>query len=224
MTDPASDTSPIPRKRSVFKRFFGVMWRWRPRFRLLDLIWLSLLSALLMTWYRDHQNLTSQLQARFGTARTSWSIDQLLGRPNTPMAGDQQSAWTTPGQNAGMQWFIVEFPNKVNVGKIEIVETYNPGAVVRICSVSMTGQEIEIWKGQDPVAPIAGMGSSFIVPSTKIRTRRMKVFLNTDLVSGWNEIDAVALHADDATVQWATNSWASESYGDNRESPQWYWP
>lgn len=120
------------------------MWRWRPRFRLLDLIWLSPLSALLMTWYRDHQNLNLQLQARFGNAGTSWSIDQLLGHPNTPSAGDQQTAWTTPGQDSGTQWFIVEFPNAVNVAKMEIVETCNPGAVVRICSVSMTGQEIEI--------------------------------------------------------------------------------
>ncbi|MGB7328019.1 MAG: hypothetical protein WBD31_24300 [Rubripirellula sp.] len=62
------------------------------------------------------------------------------------------------------------------------------------------------------------------MPTTKARTRRIKVFLNTDLVAGWNEIDAVALHADDGKVQWATNSWLSESFGDNRKAPRWSWP
>ena len=188
------------------------------------MIWLALLSALLMTWYRDRQHLQAQIQRRTGTAGTSWSIDQLLGRPNTPVAGDQPTAWTSLDQDARIEWFIVEFPAAVNVAKIQIVETYNPGAVSRICSVTMSGTETEIWKGNDPVKPVAGMGSAMIVPQRETRTRRIKVYLSTGLVSGWNEIDAVALHADDGTIQWATNSWASASYGDNREPPNWYWP
>jgi hypothetical protein len=224
MGDFQGDTDETAFQPSLATRFFRLLWRWRPRFRLLDLIWLSLLSALLMTWYRDHENLNSQFQQRFGIAGASWSIDQLLGRPNTPVAGDQASAWTTRDQDARIEWFIVEFPVAVNVAKIEIVETYNPGVVTRVCSVGMTGGEIEIWKGKDPVMPVSGMGRSMIVPTRKVRTRRIKVYMTTSLVAGWNEIDAVALHADDGKIQWATNSWASASYGDNREAPSWYWP
>lgn len=216
--------APVPAKRSLIRRFFSLVWRWRPRFRLLDLIWLSLLSALLMTWYRDHQNLQSQLNTIFGSGGSNWSIDQLLGPPNTPIAGDQRTAWTTPAQDGGTEWFIVEFPVAVNVAKVEVVETYNPGAVSRVCSVSMTGRETEIWKGQDPITPVAGMGRSMIVPTKNVRTRRIKVFVSTSLVPGWNEIDAVALHGDDGNIQWATNAWASTSYGDNREPPKWFWP
>tara|TARA_R110002049_G_scaffold72490_6_gene187349 strand:- start:25658 stop:26332 length:675 start_codon:yes stop_codon:yes gene_type:complete len=224
MNKHASDFNDLPRKRSWLRRCCAFLWRVRPRFRLVDLIWLSLLSAVLIAWYRDHRSLQSQLSTQNGSSGISWSIDQILGRPNTPTAGDHATAWTTRIQDAGVQWFIVEFPVAVDAAKIEIVETYNPGAVSKVCSVSMSGDETEIWQGKDPVKPVAGMGRSIIVPDKKVRTRRIKVYLKTQSVPGWNEIDAVALHGTDGKIQWATNAWASDSYGTNREPPFLFWP
>ena len=229
MTSPASDPSGTTRRkslvrRSVAGRIAGFLWRWRPKFRLADLIWLSLIAALLMTWYRDHQSLKLQLAQNNGLVRTSWSINQLLGKPNTPIAGDQQTAWASSSQDGQVEWIVVEFPTAVDVATVEVVETYNPGAVVRVCSVSMTGKETEMWRGVDPIKPVGGMGRSLIKPTKQVRTRRIKVYLDSPSVAGWNEIDAVAIHSKDGKVQWATNSWASTSYGDHRDPPQWYWP
>ena len=107
---------------------------------------------------------------------------------------------------------------------MEIVETYNPGAVRRICSVNSLGRETELWKGVDPTPTTAAMGRSLIALPAGTKTRRLKIYLNSPAVPGWNELDAVGLHAKDGTVQWASNAWASTAYGDNQRLPGWFWP
>jgi hypothetical protein len=187
-------------------------------------MWLSLISALLMTWYRDRQSLLQQIAIRTGISSANWSIDQLLGVPNTPGPGDQPTAWASQSQDSANEWLIVEFPWSSNLAKVEVVETYNPGAVRRICSVSAAGYETELWKGIDPTPVTAAMGRSIIPIPKGTWTRRVKVYLDSPAVPGWNEIDAIALHDRDGTVQWANHAWASTSYGDNRQSPRWFWP
>jgi hypothetical protein len=210
--------------RGGFRSALRSCLKWRPRFRLRDLMWLCLLSAVLMTWYRDRQSLLAQIFIRTGVRGSSWSIDQLLGVPNTPSPGDQSTAWASRATNSPNEWVIVEFLWSSNVAKVEIVETYNPGAVRRVCSVSATGHETELWKGVDPTPVTAAMGRSIIPIPQGTWTRRIKIYLDSAAVPGWNEIDAIALHDRDGTFQWANNAWASTSFGENREMPRWFWP
>ena len=116
---------------------------------MVDMFWLTLLAAILVTWYQDRQELLQKLKSSDTTRNrgTSWSIDQLLGKPNTPVAGDMATAWASQNPYSGTQWVIVEFPKAVNVASIEIIETYNPGAVVSLSNVSATGVATEIWSG-----------------------------------------------------------------------------
>ena len=199
-------------------------WRWRLRLRLADMFWLMIVAAVLLLWYQDREQLQRKLTGQTQTRGSSWSIDQLLGKPNTPLSGDQSTAWAPLNQDGGTQWVIAEFPTVVNVSSIEVVETYNPGALVRVTSISVSGVETEIWSGTDPVVPVAGMGTASIIPSTPTRTRRIKVELDTNKVSGWNEIDAIAILDRDGNAQWASRAWASSAYGLNRKAPSWFWP
>lgn len=195
-----------------------------PKLRLVDIFWLTLLVAILVTWYQDRQKLIKELTGQTVNRSSSWSIDQLLGAPNTPRSGDCATAWAPRGTDAGLEWVIVEFPKAVDVAKIEIIETYNPGAVVSVSSISSIGLATEIWSGTDPVAPVAGMGTAVITPSVAIHSRRLKIELDTSLVSGWNEIDAVSIIDGDGNVQWASSAWGSSSYGENKKAPSWFWP
>ena len=133
---------------------------------MVDMFWLTLLAAILVTWYQDRQELLQKLKSSDTTRNrgTSWSIDQLLGKPNTPVAGDMATAWASQNPYSGTQWVIVEFPKAVNVASIEIIETYNPGAVVSLSNVSATGVATEIWSGTDPITPVAGMETSRMSP------------------------------------------------------------
>lgn len=197
---------------------------WLPSLRLVDMFWLTLLVAILVTWYQDRQKLIKDLTGQPVNRSASWSIDQLLGAPNTPRSGDHATAWAPQATDAGTEWVIVEFPKAVDIAKIEIIETYNPGAVVSVSSVSSMGLATEIWSGTDPVTPVAGMGTATITPSVATRSRRIKIVLDTTLVSGWNEIDAVSIIDGDGNVQWASRAWGSSSFGENRKAPSWFWP
>ena len=206
-------------KRGSIGRLTG---RFKFRFRLLDMMWLALLTAVLILWYKDHTSLSNQL-ASVNTSR-SWSVRQVLGQPDTPIAGDQGTAWASMGQDTGTEWLVVEFPNAVMATKIQIEETYNPGAVNRICSVDFKGFETEVWKGKDPTAVGSGKGTSMIKLQKPISSRRFKIYLDSAAVPGWNEIDAVALHGKDGAVQWASNAWASSCFGSNQTLPPLFWP
>ena len=210
--------SPNPQRRSLR--------RWLPKLRTRDLFWLVLMSALLMCWYRDRLRLQAEIDTVISqrSSSASWSITQILGAPNTPIPGDQSTAWTTRGQTNGTEWVIVEFPISVSVKHLLVYETYNPGAVSKICSVDFRGRETQIWVGTDPTPTTAAMGRSRFVPQSKCKSRRFKIYLDSAGVPGWNEIDAVALHDQNNRVQWASNAWASSSYGENQDPPSWYWP
>lgn len=197
---------------------------WRPRFQLRDLLWLALLSAVAMTWYRDHQQLQEQISARIENRGSSWSIKQILGAPDTPSPGDRSTAWASASQDSSPEWVVVEFPKIFDVATVEVVETYNPGAVRRVCSVNALGLEHELWKGSDPTPTSALMGRSLFSVPKGTQTRRIKVYLDSVAVPGWNEIDAVALHDRDGSIQWATDAWASSAFGSNQELPNWFWP
>jgi len=175
-------------------------------------------------WYQDRQRLIRSLPGQPLTRGPNWSIDQLLGKPNTPISGDQVTAWAPRASDGGMQWVIVEFPQAVDVAKIEIIETFNPGAIVSVSSVSTAGDATEIWSGTDPVVPVAGMGTAIIQPKVATHTRRIKIELDTSKVPGWNELDAVSIFDKKGNIQWASRAWASSSFGKNREAPSWFWP
>ena len=196
--------------------------QWRLRFRLLDLMWLALLTAVLILWYKDHQSLSNQLASV--NTRHGWSVRQLLGRPDTPTAGDRSTAWASLHQDSGTEWVIVEFTRSVAAIGLQVEETYNPGAVNRVCSVDFRGGETEVWKGKDPTAVGSGKGSSIITFANPISSRRFKIYLDSRGLAGWNEIDALGLHGKDGSIQWASDAWASSSYGANQEPPALYWP
>jgi hypothetical protein len=209
---------PEPSRHSVYS-YCGRLFR----FRLATLFWLLLLTAVLASWYRDRQQLIAQLGLG-DPSYPSWSIDQLLGAPNTFAAGDISTAWAPKNQDEPNQWVIVEFPHRITSSAVVIHETYNPGAVVRIDAVNANGRTHCLWQGIDPTPSTSAMGVSRIALPPDTKTRRLKIYLNCDDVPGWNEIDAVGLIDAQGITHWATNSWASSSYGDNRDAPTWYWP
>lgn len=220
-SDAAVETVETPRRPG--KRLLGsVLGGRRFRFRLLDLMWLALLTAVLILWYKDHRSLSDRLSSL--NTSENWSVRQVLGKPNTPQAGDQGSAWASRLQDSGTEWLIVEFPRSVSATKIQIEETFNPGAVNRVCSVDFKHRETEVWKGQDPTPVGSGKGTSMITLAEPITSRRFKIYLDSAGVFGWNEIDAVALHGKDGTIQWASDAWASSSFGSNQTLPTLFWP
>ena len=72
---------------------------------------------------------------------------QALGRPKVfPAYGDKPGAWT-PG-SSGTGWIELEFPRAVFMHGIEIYETFNPGAVIKVLVLSPRNTWECAWRGE----------------------------------------------------------------------------
>lgn len=149
-----------------------------------------------------------------GNGKRSWGPEQVTGAPDTPTAGDRTTAWASRTQDGQMEWLQLEYEAAVTVVKVKVYETYCPGSLVRVASVDDNGKETELWAGPDPTPMNAPMGVSEVAAAGQPKTKRIKVYLNSLAVPGWNEIDAVGLVDERGQTHWAVRAMASSSYAD----------
>jgi len=144
----------------------------------------------------------------------SWGPQQAAGAPNSPTIGDQHTAWASLGTTSP-EWLILEYATPVIPRRIDVYESYTPGALSKVTVFDAGGNEIEAWSGVDPTPTTITSGPtpiSKIPVSLNIATRKIKLYIASDKVPGWNEIDAVGLISDQGQTQWATRVTASSTY------------
>ena len=76
------------------------------------------------------------------------------------------------------------------------------------------GEEKEVWKGDDPTRPGSGKGVSKIPVNIDFNTKKIKLFIDSKKVRGWNEIDAVGLVDKEGNTQWAKRAEASSTFAE----------
>lgn len=150
--------------------------------------------------------------SKASASRRSWGPEQMIGAPDTDLAGDYPTAWASLDPDGGPEWVVVDFPKEVEVGQVRVRETLGPGAIFMVSAILADGSEKILWHGTEPAAE-APVEMEFN-PSSQVRSRRIRVQLDTSKVPGWNEIDAVELLGTDGTRQWASGAWASSTYAD----------
>jgi hypothetical protein len=111
---------------------------------------------------------------------------------------------------------VLEYEKSVTPTAIVIHETHNPGAVYKVTHLPKWGKERILWEGTDPTATSIRGGVSRLPLTGKIRTGRIKVYINSPAVPGYNEIDAVGLEYGKGEVIWVKRASASSSYGDRQ--------
>ena len=121
-----------------------------------------------------------------------WSAKQATGKPNTPAAGDFQTAWASQEPDAGEEWLELTYKIPVRPAIVRVCETFNPGAVVKLDAKDPNGAWCELWKGKDTTTDCPGW---LDIPISKPAwpCRVIRITLDCTLVKGWNEIDAVEL-------------------------------
>lgn len=206
-----SDARPIPERRAP-------NWRLR-RFGLSAVFWLTILAAALFAWRRDHQLQQAKIQRLRGELLVyqkqgaNWGVEQLIGPPDTPGSGDLSTAWASETTDKQPEWIELEYADAVEAVEIEVHETFNPGALTKVSVFDYWGREQAVWQGTDPTSPLALRGKSKIPVAGGWNTRRIKLYLDSPNVPGWNEIDAVGLRDASGRVQWAEAATASSAYG-----------
>lgn len=145
--------------------------------------------------------------------RRPWGAEQATGKPDTPEAGDYQTAWASSTPDESDEWLMLEYKTPVLAAGVHIYETYNPGADVRITAFLLDGREVEVWSRPRPEIPPMDAQIFKVRLFRKVQTCRIKIYLASRAVPGWNEIDAVGLRDDEGGLQWATAAHASSTYG-----------
>jgi hypothetical protein len=148
------------------------------------------------------------------TPMRGWGPEQAIGPPDTPAAGDFTSAWASLTPDGQDEWLLLEYAEPVVPSAILVHETYNPGALVRVTVFKLDGEEVDVWTGKDPTAQGSGKGVSEIVVDVPFKTNRIKLYLDSKAVAGWNEIDAVGVRDAGGKTHWATGADASSTFAD----------
>lgn len=214
-------TSPASNARSKRRSILAAAVHSLVRFDLRFLLAVTTLAAVSIMWYRDRERMEKRiaaLEARFNPSPfvgPYWGTIQATGEPDTKLPGDQPTAWASASPDGGTEWLELTYARSVKPYEIEVHESYNPGAVTKITGFDQFGNEGVLWQGTDPTPPGSGSGVSKFAIKKPFVTAKIRVYLASDQVPGWNEIDAVGLSYGwlGATI-WAEKATASSSYAD----------
>jgi hypothetical protein len=124
-----------------------------------------------------------------GTAQ--WSANQATGAPNVEKYGDDGRAWTSKTPDGGIEWLELTYPKAVFATEVRVRESCGSGAVIKLEVFDEKGAAHVVWAGNDPTTDLNYLLVKF--EKTAYKTNRVRVTLATNVVPGWNEIDAVQL-------------------------------
>lgn len=135
-----------------------------------------------------------------------WSAQQALGAPNTyPLHGDLPTAWASLTHGSQREFLELRFDAGGPINFVTVYETYNPGAVDRIAVKNPnTGEFMTVWTATAAAAPLVSRVLTATFPTTLFDVDEVRIELNSPVVNGWNEVDAVGIGLCDieAESQW----------------------
>jgi hypothetical protein len=121
----------------------------------------------------------------------SWSAKQATGAPDVEKYSDDGHAWAPKTQDGGIEWLDLKYAKPVHAAEVRIRESMGSGAVVKVELFDGAGAGHIIWSGNDPTTELNYLTLQF--KPTDYLVNRVKVTLATNVIPGWNEIDAVQL-------------------------------
>jgi hypothetical protein len=120
---------------------------------------------------------------------------QATGAPNVENYGDNGSAWAPKTPDAGIEWLDLKYPKPVHAEEVRIRESWGSGAIIKVEVFDEQDAAHTVWAGNDPTTELNYLLVK--TPKTAFKTDRVKITLATNVILGWNEIDAVQLVGSD---------------------------
>lgn len=152
-----------------------------------------LVFALPMSAYALDQWATKVLDFSSQYSDTSWSAAQALKAPNVTSYGDNANAWTASGSDVGSQYLTLGYAKQVYATGVTIRETYGWGFVYQVDVIDTSNVPHTVWTGTDTSLPTQINNFKVTWPKTKYLVKAVKIYIDTDLRVGYEEIDAVQL-------------------------------
>ena len=123
-----------------------------------------------------------------------WGPTAAIGPPTVfPRHGDISGAWAPRASGDGAQWLEVAFDeDPTPIEEVLVFETHLPGALYAVVAQDADGAVETLWqRPPSALAPVAMVLSVRVARPRPLRSLRL--WVDTDAVSAWPEIDAVAL-------------------------------
>lgn len=134
-----------------------------------------------------------------------YQATQATGPPNvTPAGSDSALAWCPASENKGIEWLELRYEKPVSAAELQIHNSLNPGAIIRVQVGGSTGPLQEL-----PTVPGPPIAVQILPILSQMEISCVKLELDTAVVPGWNQVDAVALVDAAGTRHWATSASAS---------------
>jgi DNA-directed RNA polymerase subunit RPC12/RpoP len=154
--------------------------------------------ATMMTWNAQLPTMTRAgtvwaygAQASTAYGSTQWTAAAANGPPEVyPAHRDDGRAWAPLLADGGQEWIQVQFmPTAARA--IVVVETFHPGALVRIDDLSVPSAPVVLWEGSTTAIQSSRVLSLELPAPRNITILRLVA--DTSRVAGWYAIDAVGL-------------------------------
>lgn len=134
--------------------------------------------------------------SQYGSSDSAdWGFDQATGEPDTKECADRTTAWAS-SSSTGRDILTVSFDTAVIPTEVNIVQTYNPGAIVQIDVANSDNPDLvlPIENSADPVGNTDCPGV-FTLDLSHVDEPidTIVIYLDQSLTGNWNEIDAVEL-------------------------------
>lgn len=121
----------------------------------------------------------------------SYSANQATGEPNVQTYSTTPQAWSAKTPDSGIEWLELTFAKPVHATAVRVRESSGSGALIKIEVFDEKGAGHTVWSGTDATKELNYLIAEF--PKTAFKTNRVKLTLATNVVQGWNQIDAVQL-------------------------------
>jgi len=144
----------------------------------------------------------------------NWGPEQATGEPDTDGPGDITTAWASRTQDEQDEWLELEYDAAFKPTGVIVHETLNPGALNRITLFQSNTEETDAWRGTDPTTRTSEHGVSLVPVNVGFQTKKIRLYLASRDVPGWNEIDAVGLIDSRGKTHWAVHATASSTYAE----------
>ncbi len=141
-------------------------------------------------------------------SKDGFSAKQVLGPPNKyPAWGKSELAWAPQGEYAGKQYVRVRFRTPMNVRQVLVAETLNPGAIAQIYLYDLQGKGHKVYEnnmGQSTFGDARMFGQK--IAQTPYKVSQLKLVLNTDMIKGMQQIDAIGISGSTKKVDVKVNN------------------
>ncbi len=163
------------------------------------------LPAQYINWAKRVESFSSEY------GKLQYSASQAVGAPDVwPAVESSPVAWSPRWPDKGGEYIELSFGREIMAAQILIVQSFHPGAVEAVRLEDDAGNtrwiaNDEAHRMSDPEAPLLRLRVS-----PAFLTVRVKLYLNTSKVQGYNHIDALGLseREDDIYMELEESAWA----------------